>query len=98
MWPLWLLQRYVLTMQSKTTATGMILNPDTPEAHLVVEIKVECPECGTATIRIPGHHLRVVRDIAASYCDAHPELTKSDITLVSSHQFDGVMPKNPENN
>ncbi len=77
-------------MESKVTATGVIINPDTPEAELSVEIAIDCPTCGPGTIRIPGHHLRIVRDVAAKYCDDYPELTKSNIRLVNTTSFDST--------
>lgn len=80
------------------TATGIIASPDTPQAELVVEIAVDCPSCGPGTIRIPGHHLRMVRDIATEYCDRYPELTKSNIRLVGTHEFTTERPSRPENN
>ena len=86
-------------MNSKTTATGVITDPDTPEAALAVEIQVQCSLGGAGTVRIPGHHLRLVRDIATEYCDRYPELTKSDIRLITQTQFDNrTAPKRPEDN
>ena len=84
--------------QGKVTATGIVANPDTPEAYLIVEIAFDCPECGQGTLRIPGHHLRTIRDIAIQYCDSHPTLTGSDPTLVESTSFDVNVPRDPRRN
>lgn len=77
-------------------ATGVIVDPDTPQAYLVVEVTVDCPECGPAVIRIPGHHLKTLRDICQSYCDQFPALTGGAVTLVNTYGFEGVAPWRPE--
>lgn len=82
----------------KVTSTGFITDPDTPQATLIVEITVDCPICGPGLIRIPGHHLRAVRDIAIMYCDSHPALTGGEVKLVNQIEFGGASPKNPESN
>ena len=86
--------------QSKVTSTGIITDPDTPQAALIVEIDVVCPICGPGKLRIPGHHLRAVRDIAQMYCDSHPALTGGGTTVVSSEtlNFRGRPPKDPGSN
>lgn len=85
-------------MESKVTVTGIVANPDTKDAELVVEIAINCDVCGPGMIRIPGHHLRVVRDMAMEYCDRYPELTKATVTLVNSTEFRTERPARPEDN
>jgi len=85
-------------MHSKVTATGFITDPDTPQAVLVVTIEIDCQECGKGMIRIPGHHLKAIRDIAIQYCDRFPALTPGTVTLVSKTDFSGRIPPDPEAN
>jgi hypothetical protein len=85
-------------MQSKVTATGMIANPDTPEAYLVVEIAFDCPECGKARYQIPGHHLKALRDIAISYCDQFPALTAASVSVLDTISFQSRPGTRPEEN
>lgn len=41
---------------------------------LVVEIGIDCPDCGTHVVRYAGHHLRSIRDLLVQWIDEYPEL------------------------
>jgi len=87
-------------VQSKVTATGMIISepPNHEEKLLIVEIAIDCPACGKTTLRIPGHHLKAVRQIAQSYCDQFPELTGGSVEVLHSYDFTTAASERPENN
>jgi hypothetical protein len=51
---------------------------------VVVQIEIDCPECGTLTYVIPGHHLRTIRDVAIDHLDRFPELNVGTTTKKDS--------------
>jgi hypothetical protein len=89
-------------MQSKVTGTAMVVSfpPQHAERVLVVDVAIDCPECGRATLRIPGHHLKAVRDLVQTYCDQFPELTGGPVQLLSQTEtnFSGRPSMRPEDN
>ena len=68
---------------------------------VLVQIEIDCAECGTVQLLIPGHHLRTVRDICIDQLDHFPEfatgtLTKTDTT--GPIRMDSDRSKKPELN
>lgn len=64
------------------------------------EIEIDCPSCGTGIIHIPGHHMKIIRNLLISWCDEHPELVGQDenIKEVGRTRIAGTPPARPENN
>lgn len=72
-----------------------------PEAEtLVVEVAIDCPQCGQHRVRFAGHHLRALRDLFIEFIDLHPTLTGEDagIEVVNRLQFGGQGGSDPSLN
>lgn len=67
---------------------------------LVLEIALDCPECGQHAFRIAGHHLRTLRQLLTSVIDANPTLTgsESQAKLLEQYEWSGNGGQNPQNN
>ena len=65
--------------------------PNNPVKLLVVEIDIDCPECGQYQVRVMGHHLRAIRDLLIEFIDLHPELTGTDqgVERIESSRWEG---------
>lgn len=83
---------------ARCTATKVTL-PD-GEEFLVIDLAIDCPVCGSYTIRLAGHHLRMIRDALIEMIDLHPHLTGKDdeIAVLSRLRFGGKYPGDPNNN
>lgn len=89
------------THQSTCTGKAIVIAfpPDFTHKELVVEIDIACADCGgVGTIRLPGHHLRAIRDLLTEFCDAHPDLTKANPRTVTRTTFAGLAPADPSEN
>ena len=87
-------------MQSHAVCTATQIDLPSGEALLVVEIAVDCPLCGQYTLRLAGHHLRMIRDALVQMIDLHPGLTgtDADVQTLQKLQFGGRGTPRPENN
>ena len=57
------------------------LKAETPDGPLVVaQIEVDCPMCGALRYVIPGHHLRMLRDVLIDVIDQAPEAAGPEAT------------------
>jgi hypothetical protein len=87
-----------MTADIKAAAT-LATFPDGTKV-LMGEIVIDCESCGGGTVRLPGHHMRVVRNLLMQWCDEYPELTGSDehIREVGRTRIEGTPPADPEMN
>lgn len=66
---------------------------------LILEIGIDCPQCGRFTIKLLGHHLRLVRDTIIEAIDLYPELAKEEKVVKEDRtRFAVEVPVNPEVN
>lgn len=89
------------TVIGRTILITMPATPDEPEVSaLIEEIEIACPQCGTHTIRLAGHHLRAIRNLLIEAIDRHPDLCGSDsgIAVVNRMEFGGTPPRDPNSN
>lgn len=68
--------------QSHSSGRIFVFGEREPES-LLVEIMIDCPECGPQRYRIAGHHLRMVRDLCIDAIDQYPELTGNEPRRIS---------------
>jgi hypothetical protein len=76
---------------SRTTGTSICLELTTGEQYLVVDIAIDCPACGSHTVRFAGHHLQAIRQFLTETIDQYPELTlkNGDLAVVERLAFQG---------
>lgn len=69
------------------------------ERLLVLEIGLDCPECGQHAFRIAGHHLRTLRKLISAVIEENPDLvgTEESSQIVEQYEWSGP-PGNPQNN
>ena len=62
-----------------------------PAETLVVEVLIDCPQCGQHQVRFAGHHLRALRNLIMEFIDLHPTLCgeESGIEVIDRLQFGG---------
>jgi hypothetical protein len=78
--------------QSHLRCTGLHVQfPDGRQA-LVVQIDIDCPQCGTFALQLAGHHLRTVRDALVEMIDLHPTLTGKDEDVTHVSRITGSAP------
>ena len=53
---------------------------------LVLDVQVQCPDCGDYLVRYAGHHLRALRDFLIATIDQYPDLT-AEATKVSHEHY-----------
>ena len=87
-------------MESHARCTATKITLPTGEELLVVEFAIDCPACGQYTMRLAGHHLRMVRDALIEMIDLHPTLTGVDDTVqvIERLQFAQRGPDRPQDN
>jgi hypothetical protein len=78
-------------MESRSLGRIFMVESETGEKALLVEILINCPVCGTDRIRLAGHHLRMVRDICIDAIDQYPELSGTEPRVVNHTDFKGRM-------
>jgi hypothetical protein len=78
----------------------LIEHPDASEQLLVVEIDIDCPGCGTYSLKLAGHHLRGVRKMLDEFIALHPTLTgdESGIEVLNRFNLKGRPPSDPSVN
>lgn len=66
---------------------------------LVLEIALDCPDCGQHAFRIAGHHLRTLRQLLTSVIESNPDLvgTEGQAQIVEQYEWKGS-PGDPHNN
>jgi len=69
------------------------------EKTLVLEIAVDCPDCGQQAFRIAGHHLRTLRTLVNQVVEANPDLVGAEASsqIVEQYEWTGS-PGDPHNN
>ena len=78
----------------------IVLTPEgtaPPPEMLLLEIDIDCEQCGQHSLRLAGHHLRALRNLLVETIDLHPTLggDESGIEVVKRLQFDGTAPGDP---
>jgi hypothetical protein len=75
----------------------LIDHPSLPEKLLVVEIDIDCPGCGTYSLRLAGHHLQGVRKLLDEFITLHPDLSgdESGIEVLNRFNLKGRPPSDP---
>ena len=48
--------------------------------ELYVDLRVDCPLCGTYGTRVAGHHLRAIRNFLIQTIDQYPDLSGPEPT------------------
>ena len=78
----------------------LIEHPDTPEQILVVEIDIDCPACGTYTLKMAGHHLQGLRKMIDEMIALHPDLSgdEAGIEVLNRFNLKGRPPSDPSVN
>lgn len=79
-------------LRGQATKIVLATPPGAPEAALLlVEVAIDCPECGQHVVRFAGHHLRALRNLLVEFIDLHPDLCgdESGIEVLSRLQFEG---------
>lgn len=87
-------------MKSHARVTGIKATFPTGQESLLVQIDIDCPECGTYRMTLAGHHLRMVRDALIEMIDLHPGLTgrDADVQTEERFQFETPITKRPQDN
>ena len=69
------------------------------EKNLVLEVALDCPDCGQHAFRIAGHHLRTLRQLLTDVIDHHPDLvgTETQSQIVEQYSWQGSS-GDPSNN
>ena len=75
--------------QIKVSSRVFMIEPVEGDPYVVVEIDIECPQCGTIEMRLAGHHLQTVRDVCISAMDQYPALTKIESHVVEHYEIHG---------
>ena len=70
------------TKQAAVKVRAIKVDPADPTSgvpsFLIVDLTVDCPDCGTYQVRFMGHHLRTIRDALVQIIDEFPEVTGTD--------------------
>ena len=78
----------------------IVSTEDPAEQMLVLEVALDCPECGQHAFRIAGHHLRTLRRLLNEIIEANPALTgtEDDSQVVEQYGWTSNGGQNPQNN
>ena len=80
----------------------LVTFPDQPdERHLILDVTLDCPECGQHRLRIGGHHAQSLLRLLAEWVEQYPDLTGSSaqVKVVRRENFEFSGPaKDPQNN
>lgn len=75
---------------------------ETPDgqAILILQVGINCPECGEYSFVVSGHHLRTLRDAIIQTIDGFPDLCgkEGQTAVVSRSSWAGRPPQDPNNN
>lgn len=87
-------------MQVKGELIEVLVELTTGEKTLVVRIAIACESCGTIQYVIPGHHLKLVRDMLTDAIDAHTDLPETTLQVGErvGVVIPGGAPKDPSQN
>lgn len=82
-------------MQVKGQLTEMLVELTSGEKILVVQIEIDCEGCGrTLRYVVPGHHLKMVRDMLTDAIEAHADLPTG--TIKAGGRTTVVIPGGPK--
>lgn len=63
------------TVRGSFLARWIVVEPPDPEERmLILDLEVNCPQCGTGTLRLAGHHLAALGQAMDQIRQQHPEL------------------------
>jgi hypothetical protein len=87
-------------VKSHTRGQCVVATLPTGERLLVLQVAIDCPECGRLSLEIPGHHLRALRNLCVEFIDLYPDLTgeEAGMTQVKRESFSGTAPADPSEN
>ncbi len=85
-------------VQVKISSRIFKVDPVAGDPYVMVEIEVECPECGPFTLQLAGHHLRTIRDVCIEAIDQYPELTKIESQIVDRFELKRKVGGDPSSN
>ena len=93
------------TQQSQMRGRAILIvfpkNGDAPpHEELIVQIMIDCPDCGEVQISLPGHHLRALHQLLGSFLTEFPSTHLSgDLgELQDQIRFATSGPQNPRTN
>ena len=71
-----------------------------PAVILLLDVEIDCEQCGQHHVRFAGHHLRALRNLLVETIDRDPELCgdEAGIEVAQRLQFGGAVPKDPSAN
>ena len=58
------------------------------EKLLVLEVALDCPDCGQHAFRIAGHHLRTLRKLLDSVIQENPDLVGTEESTHITEQYE----------
>ena len=90
------------TKQATVKVRAVKIEPVDPTRRpfLIVDLAIDCPDCGSYTGRFAGHHLRAIRDALIGIIDEFPEVTGSDeqVEVIEQGRWQGLPSKDPRAN
>lgn len=66
---------------TQATILGRAIKVTFPEGNtqlLLVEVTINCPDCGRQELRLGGHHLHALKRLCEEWIEAFPDLTGRD--------------------
>jgi hypothetical protein len=68
--------------------------------ELVVQVGIDCPDCGQVNVTIPGHHLRGLHQLLGSFITEFPSTHLSGEVAETEEKFNFATrgPQTPQNN
>lgn len=72
---------------SHTNARTMLVEWPDGRTAIVVEIMIDCPDCGKLSYAFEGHHLPVIKQIVDQAITDHPKETTSQIQRTERTDF-----------
>lgn len=87
-------------LKSLLTGRTIIATETNGRRSLHVQIDVDCPECGTFALYLPGHHLRALKQVVDEAVEQYGELVgeAARLEVVRRETFSGQSGGNPEDN
>ena len=84
----------------KASLIGRSILVSTEEGQLLVlEVALDCPDCGQHAFRIAGHHIRTLKKLIDTVVGEHPDLVGSEESSKVVEQFEWTGPVgDPTNN
>jgi hypothetical protein len=84
--------------QSHTDARTILVEFPDGRTAIILQIQIDCPDCGTHTYTIEGHHLPVIKQIVDQTIASHPKETQSRIQQTDRVDFVLGPPDDPTRN